>query len=111
MNEERDQRLAAMFESNDVDLNGEKFVMRIHRRVARASTLRRVSRGAFVLVLAGIGVFYAPAMERLIIGAQASIEGALVYALGNSLGTRTTEFVVALVVIGALAWRRVRPRD
>jgi predicted exporter len=106
MNEERDQRLAKLFENATVELNGDELAARIRRRIKRETTIAHVRKVAMLLALVGIGVVFSDQINKPFIETQASIEQVLAQYVAEyeTIG----KVAVALLVIGFIVRRRIR---
>jgi hypothetical protein len=106
MSEERDQRLAQLFESNTVELSADEFAARVRHRIKRESTIARVRKAVLLLALLVVGVLFSDQMNNALIEAQASIEQALERYVWNyqTIG----KVAVAVLVVGFVVRRRIR---
>lgn len=111
MSEERDQRLAQLFERNATELSGEEFAVRIRRRIEYGAAITRLRKAMLVLALVGIGAVYSAEMNNVLIEAQSSIEQMLQrFALEFPMGTTIGKVAIASFTIGFVVWRRIRRR-
>jgi len=106
MSEERDQRLAQLFESNASELGGDEFATRIRLRIKREAAIARLRKAMLLLALVGVGVAFSDQLNNALVGAQASVEQALEQYVWEyqMLG----KVAVAVLVVGFVVRRRIR---
>ena len=106
MSEERDLKLAQLFESNDAEIGGDKFAANLRRRIKRETTIARVRKALLLVALVGIGGLFSNQLNDALIGAQASVE----HALERYVWEYQTvgKVAVVLLAIGFVVRRRIR---
>ena len=108
MSEERDRKLAALFERQAVDLSSDEFVANIRRRIGRDIIVMRLLKAMMFSALIGVGVFYADQMNHTVATVQGNIEHALNRLVSGAPLATIGKMTIASLAIGLFVWRRFR---
>jgi hypothetical protein len=109
MSDERDQRLAELFEKSTEPLSGEAFAAKVRLRIGRQRTTESVWKVLLVLVLVAIGIFYSSLLDQALLRVETNISQAFERHVFDSPLRRSLSMIVLVsLVVCYLWWRRKR---
>jgi hypothetical protein len=109
MSDERDQKLAELFERSTEPLSGEAFVGELRLRIRRQANAKLVTRVLMVGALLAVGIVCSSQIDEAVLRVETNIVQALEQGIfGSVLGQYLKLIVPSSLVIGFVWWRRKR---